>query len=102
MFTCASGCRAAFAEFDAELVSKYTEKKQMVSISAAYGLDLGRVRGVVDNAKRILEVHDPSYHAQIFVLFHQDFMGLSEYKKMVDEAKNLGRMKWTVDPGLSS
>ncbi|URD98276.1 Methyladenine glycosylase [Musa troglodytarum] len=47
--------RAAFAEFDAELVSKYTEK-QMASISAAYGLDLGRVRGVVDNAKRILEV----------------------------------------------
>ncbi|RRT34019.1 hypothetical protein B296_00045386 [Ensete ventricosum] len=47
--------RAAFTEFDAELVSKYTEK-QMVSISAAYGLDLGRVRGVVDNAKRILQV----------------------------------------------
>ncbi|WOK99745.1 hypothetical protein Cni_G08457 [Canna indica] len=47
--------RAAFAEFDAELLSKYTEK-QMASISAACGLDLGRVRGVVDNAKRVLEV----------------------------------------------
>ncbi|XP_010928808.1 uncharacterized protein [Elaeis guineensis] len=47
--------RAAFAEFDAEVVSKLTER-QMTSISMEYGLDLGRVRGTVDNANRILEV----------------------------------------------
>ncbi|XP_038970177.1 uncharacterized protein LOC103713352 isoform X2 [Phoenix dactylifera] len=47
--------RAAFAEFDAEVVSKFTER-QMSSISSEYGLDLGRVRGTVDNASRILEV----------------------------------------------
>ncbi|URD98277.1 Methyladenine glycosylase [Musa troglodytarum] len=76
--------RAAFAEFDAELVSKYTEK-QMASISAAYGLDLGRVRGVVDNAKRILEVHD-----QVIMLKSLSssirFHGAIRIPKMVDEA----------------
>ncbi|XP_042374720.1 DNA-3-methyladenine glycosylase 1-like [Zingiber officinale] len=37
--------RVAFAEFDAESVSKFTEK-QMVSISVELKLDLGRVRGI--------------------------------------------------------
>ncbi|WOL13015.1 hypothetical protein Cni_G21784 [Canna indica] len=47
--------RSAFAEFDTESVSKFTDK-QMASISAEYGLDLGRVRGIVENSKRIIEV----------------------------------------------
>ncbi|KAG6522053.1 uncharacterized protein LOC122052537 [Zingiber officinale] len=47
--------RVAFAEFDAESVSKFTEK-QMVSISVELKLDLGRVRGIIENSKRILEV----------------------------------------------
>lgn len=57
----------------------------MVSISAAYGLDLGRVRGVVDNAKRILEVHDQ-------VIMHKSlsssirFNGVIRIQKTVDEA----------------
>ncbi|XP_009418223.2 uncharacterized protein LOC103998466 [Musa acuminata AAA Group] len=50
-----NGFRAAFAEFDAWTVSKFTER-QMASISVEHGLDLGRVRGVVANANRILEV----------------------------------------------
>ncbi|KAG6475519.1 hypothetical protein ZIOFF_064744 [Zingiber officinale] len=37
--------RVAFVEFDAESVSKFTEK-QMVSISVELKLDLGRVRGI--------------------------------------------------------
>ncbi|KAG6532950.1 hypothetical protein ZIOFF_006810 [Zingiber officinale] len=37
--------RVAFAEFDTESVSKFTEK-QMVSISVELKLDLGRVRGI--------------------------------------------------------
>ncbi|KAG6503117.1 hypothetical protein ZIOFF_035407 [Zingiber officinale] len=37
--------RVAFAEFDVESVSKFTEK-QMVSISVELKLDLGRVRGI--------------------------------------------------------
>lgn len=48
--------RVAFAEFDAESVSNFTEK-QMASISMELKLDLGRVRGIIENSKRILEVY---------------------------------------------
>jgi DNA-3-methyladenine glycosylase I len=47
--------RHAFAGFDEELVAKFTEK-QMTLVSSEHGLDLAMVHGVVDNAKRILEV----------------------------------------------
>jgi DNA-3-methyladenine glycosylase I len=47
--------RYSFAGFDAELVAKFTEK-QMTLICTEHGLDLAKVHGVVDNAKRILEV----------------------------------------------
>ncbi|CAK9154826.1 unnamed protein product [Ilex paraguariensis] len=47
--------RDAFSEFEAEIVSKFSEKK-ITSISADYGIDLSQVRGVVDNSNRILEV----------------------------------------------
>ncbi|MED6136385.1 hypothetical protein PIB30_055636 [Stylosanthes scabra] len=47
--------RAAFSEFDAEIVANLTDK-QMMSISSEYGIDISKVRGVVDNANRILEV----------------------------------------------
>ncbi|CAD6229501.1 unnamed protein product [Miscanthus lutarioriparius] len=47
--------REAFSGFNVDAVSKYTEK-QMASLSADYGLDLGTVRGTVNNACRILEV----------------------------------------------
>jgi DNA-3-methyladenine glycosylase I len=47
--------REAFAGFDAEIVAKYTARK-IGSLIEKYGLDLTFVRGVVDNANRILEV----------------------------------------------
>lgn len=49
------GFRDAFAEFDAETVSKFTEKK-IVSVSTKYGIELSLVRAIVDNASRILEI----------------------------------------------
>ncbi|VAH64982.1 unnamed protein product [Triticum turgidum subsp. durum] len=47
--------REAFSGFDVDAVAKYTEK-QMASVSAGYGLDLGTIRGAVNNACRMLEV----------------------------------------------
>ncbi|KAL8513333.1 hypothetical protein ACS0TY_019512 [Phlomoides rotata] len=47
--------RDAFSNFDAETVSKFSEKK-MISISAEYCIEVSLVRGVVDNSKRILQV----------------------------------------------
>ncbi|KAK7405790.1 hypothetical protein VNO78_07399 [Psophocarpus tetragonolobus] len=48
--------RTAFSEFDAATLANLTDK-QMVSISLEYGIDISRVRGVVDNANRILEIN---------------------------------------------
>ncbi|KEH19325.1 DNA-3-methyladenine glycosylase I [Medicago truncatula] len=47
--------RTAFSEFHAATLANLTDK-QMLSISLEYGIDISRVRGVVDNANRILEV----------------------------------------------
>ncbi|KAK1576570.1 hypothetical protein Q3G72_015017 [Acer saccharum] len=47
--------RDAFSGFDAEIVSSLTDK-QMMSISTQYDVDISRVRGVVDNSNRILEI----------------------------------------------
>ena len=47
--------RDAFSGFDAEAVANLTDK-QMISICSEYGIDISRVRGVVDNSNRILEV----------------------------------------------
>ncbi|KAL6853842.1 hypothetical protein ACP4OV_019871 [Aristida adscensionis] len=47
--------REAFSGFNVDAVAKYTEK-QMTALSSDYGLDLGTIRGVVNNACRILEV----------------------------------------------
>ncbi|XP_028773376.1 uncharacterized protein LOC114730457 [Neltuma alba] len=48
--------RKAFSEFDAETVANLSDK-QMMSISSEYGIDISRVRGVVDNANRILKIN---------------------------------------------
>ncbi|KAI9104282.1 hypothetical protein K1719_023118 [Acacia pycnantha] len=48
--------RKAFSEFDAETVANLNEK-QMISISSEYGIDISKVRGVVDNANRILVIN---------------------------------------------
>ncbi|XP_057949636.1 uncharacterized protein LOC131144791 [Malania oleifera] len=47
--------RKAFSGFDAEIVANFREK-QITSVSAEYGIDLSRVRGVVDNSNRILVI----------------------------------------------
>ncbi|PON41791.1 Methyladenine glycosylase [Trema orientale] len=47
--------RNAFSGFDADTIASFTDK-QMVSISTDYGIDISRVRGVVDNSNRILEI----------------------------------------------
>ncbi|KAK1309071.1 hypothetical protein QJS10_CPA09g00825 [Acorus calamus] len=47
--------RMAFSGFDPEIVSRFSER-QIVSVSAQYRIDLGKVRGIVDNANRILDV----------------------------------------------
>ncbi len=47
--------RNAFSEFNAATLANLTDK-QMLSISLEYGIDISRVRGVVDNANQILEV----------------------------------------------
>ncbi|KAK2654482.1 hypothetical protein Ddye_014338 [Dipteronia dyeriana] len=47
--------RDAFSGFDAETVASLTDK-QMMSISTQYDIDISRVRGVVDNSNRILEI----------------------------------------------
>ncbi|KAL2327086.1 hypothetical protein Fmac_020513 [Flemingia macrophylla] len=48
--------RTAFSEFDAAALANWTDK-QMMSVSFEYGIDISRVRGVVDNANRILEIN---------------------------------------------
>ncbi|XP_061369133.1 uncharacterized protein LOC133312015 [Gastrolobium bilobum] len=48
--------RTAFSNFDAATVANLTDK-QMMSISLEYGIDMSRVRGIVDNANRILEIN---------------------------------------------
>ncbi|KAG8078204.1 hypothetical protein GUJ93_ZPchr0007g3580 [Zizania palustris] len=47
--------REVFSGFNTDAVAKYTEK-QMALLSAEYGLDLGTIRGAVNNACRITEV----------------------------------------------
>ncbi|CAI8607023.1 unnamed protein product [Vicia faba] len=48
--------RTAFSEFNPATLANLTDK-QMISISLKHGIDISRVRGVVDNANRILEVN---------------------------------------------
>ncbi|KAM1892835.1 hypothetical protein ACFX14_035950 [Malus domestica] len=47
--------RNAFSGFDAETVANLSEK-QMMSIASEYGIEISRIRGVVDNSNRILEI----------------------------------------------
>lgn len=47
--------RDAFSGFDPEIVANLNERR-ITSISTEYGIELSRVRGAVDNSKRILEI----------------------------------------------
>jgi 3-methyladenine DNA glycosylase Tag len=61
--------REAFSGFDVEAVAKYTEK-QMASVSAGFGLDLGTIRGAVNNACRILEVPSAALNPELLSACH--------------------------------
>lgn len=72
-------CRDAFSGFDAEAVAKYNEKK-ITSISTEYNIELSLIRGAVDNASRILEVHiQKSLH-----YFHHFTLSLSFFQEQVE------------------
>lgn len=55
--------RDAFSEFDAETVSKFSEKK-ITSISTKYSIAESQVRGIVDNSVRILQVLISTSHVE--------------------------------------
>ncbi|CAH9121848.1 unnamed protein product [Cuscuta epithymum] len=72
--------REAFSGFDAQLVSKYTEKK-INSISVDYGIDLSQVRGAVDNSIKILEVKKQ------FGTFSKYLWGFVNHKQIATQYK---------------
>ncbi|PWA50338.1 DNA glycosylase [Artemisia annua] len=47
--------REAFSGFEAETVSKFTDK-DITALSTSYGIEVGFIRGVVDNSNCILEI----------------------------------------------
>ncbi|PIN24270.1 DNA-3-methyladenine glycosylase I [Handroanthus impetiginosus] len=72
--------RDAFSRFDAEIVSKLSEKK-MNWISAEYCIELSLERGVVDNSKRILEIKKE------FGSFNKYLWGFVNHKPIVTQYK---------------
>ncbi|RDX78318.1 tag, partial [Mucuna pruriens] len=72
--------RTAFSEFDAATLANLTDK-QMMSISLEYGIDISRVRGVVDNANRILEINKD------FGSFDKYIWGFVNHKAMSTQYK---------------
>nr|XP_043634412.1 uncharacterized protein LOC122605521 [Erigeron canadensis] len=47
--------REAFSDFEVEVVSKFTDIK-ITTISSSYGIEVGLIRGVINNATCILEI----------------------------------------------
>ncbi|KAK1326581.1 hypothetical protein QJS10_CPA01g00602 [Acorus calamus] len=76
-----SDFRVAFSGFEVEIVSRFSER-QIVSVSARCDIDLGKVRGVIDNAKRILEVQNE------FGSLHAYLWGFVNYKPIVTQYKS--------------
>lgn len=77
--------RNAFSGFDAETIAKLSDK-QMMSISSEYGIDISRVRGVVDNSNRILEVIKLLRHP---ISFYQKRIKRTENRKSIKPHKPL-------------
>ncbi|KAL0352627.1 UNVERIFIED_CONTAM: putative GMP synthase [glutamine-hydrolyzing] [Sesamum angustifolium] len=77
--------RDAFSGFDAEIVSKYSEKK-LSWMSGEYGMELSLIRGVVDNSKRILEIKKE------FGSFDKYLWGFVNEKPMVTHYKWLHKI----------
>lgn len=77
--------REAFSGFDAETVSKFSEKK-ITSISSDYGIELSQVRGVVDNSNRILEIQ------KAFGSFDKYLWGFVNHKPIATQYKSSHKM----------
>ncbi|KAI7730273.1 hypothetical protein M8C21_003015 [Ambrosia artemisiifolia] len=77
--------RDAFSEFDAETVSKYSEKK-IQSISSEHGIEVSLVRGVVDNSKSIIEIK------KAFVSFDNYIWGFVNHKPITTQYKSSHKM----------
>ncbi|KAJ9564799.1 hypothetical protein OSB04_000765 [Centaurea solstitialis] len=77
--------REAFSEFDAEIVSKYSEKK-ITSISSDYGIEVSLVRGVVDNSKSIIKIIDA------FGSFNKYIWGFVNHKPIATQYKSSHKM----------
>ncbi|KAL1833837.1 hypothetical protein ACET3Z_003488 [Daucus carota] len=88
--------RDAFSEFDAEIVSKYSEKK-ITSISAEYNIELRLVRGVVDNSNRILQIKKE------FGSFDKYLWGFVNHNPIVTQYKLCNKMpvKTSKSEGIS-
>lgn len=77
--------REAFSGFDAEIVSKYSEKK-ITSISSDYGIEVSLVRGVVDNSKSIIKINDA------FGSFGKYIWGFVNHKPIATQYKSSHKM----------
>ncbi|KAJ0726738.1 putative DNA-3-methyladenine glycosylase I [Helianthus annuus] len=77
--------REAFSGFDAETVSKYSEKK-IQSISSEHGIEVSLVRGVVDNSKSILETK------KAFGSFDNYIWGFVNHKPITTQYKSSHKM----------
>ncbi|GFZ01029.1 DNA glycosylase superfamily protein [Actinidia rufa] len=88
--------REAFSGFDAETVSKFSEKK-ISSINADYGIELSQIRGVVDNANRILEIK------KAFGSFDKYLWGFVNHKPIATQYKSSHKMpvKTSKSEGMS-
>ncbi|KAK1280546.1 hypothetical protein QJS04_geneDACA014304 [Acorus gramineus] len=73
--------KVAFSGFDAEIVSRFSERR-IASVSAQCSIDLGKVRGVIDNAKRILEVQNT------FGSLQEYLWGFVNYKPIATQYKS--------------
>ncbi|KAK1368018.1 dual specificity protein kinase splA-like [Heracleum sosnowskyi] len=88
--------RDAFSEFDADIVSKYSEKK-ITSISTQYSIALSQVRGIVDNSIRILQIKKD------FGSFDKYLWGFVNYKPIMTQYKSSHKMpvKTSKSEGIS-
>ncbi|KAK9074928.1 hypothetical protein SSX86_003247 [Deinandra increscens subsp. villosa] len=77
--------REAFSGFDADIVSKYSEKK-ITSISSEHGIEVSLVRGVVDNSKSIIEVK------KAFGSFDNYIWGFVNHKPIATQYKSSQKM----------
>ncbi|KAK1368019.1 putative GMP synthase [glutamine-hydrolyzing] [Heracleum sosnowskyi] len=77
--------RDAFSEFDAEIVSKFSEKK-IISISTKYSIAVNQIRGIVDNAIRILQMKKD------FGSFDKYLWGFVNHKPIVTQYKSSHKM----------